>query len=68
MIKGAHCRLVRNNEEVFKGKLTSLKKFKEDVQEVQAGGECGLVIANFKNIHVADIIECFEIEKIARRL
>jgi len=38
------------------------------VKEVQAGAECGITVANFKNIRAADIIECFEIEKVARRL
>ena len=68
MVRGADCRVVRNNEEAFRGKIGSLRKFKEDVKEVAAGVECGIVIANFKNIRVADIIECFEIEKVARRL
>ncbi|MCQ9208716.1 MAG: translation initiation factor IF-2 [Omnitrophica bacterium] len=68
MIKEAHCRVVRDNEEVFKGKISSLRRFKEDVKEVSAGNECGIVINNFKNTRSADIIECFEIEKIARRL
>jgi translation initiation factor IF-2 len=68
MIRGADCRVVRNNEEIFRGKIGSLRKFKEDVKEIGAGAECGIAIANFKNIRVADIIECFEIEKIARRL
>ncbi|MBN2097297.1 MAG: translation initiation factor IF-2 [Candidatus Omnitrophica bacterium] len=68
IVKNANCRVVRNNEEIFKGKIASLRKFKEDVKEVSAGNECGITVANFKNIHVADLIECFEIEKVARRL
>lgn len=68
MIANAHCRVVRNNEEAFRGKISSLRKFKENVKEVAAGSECGIAIANFKNIRAADIIECFEIEKVARRL
>ena len=68
MIKNADCRVVRNNEEAFRGKIGSLRKFKEDVKEVQVGAECGIAVANFKNIRAADIIECFEIEKVARRL
>lgn len=65
---GAHCRIVRNGEEVFKGKINSLKKFKEDAAEVITGMECGIGVANFKTIYPADIIECFEIQKVARRL
>ncbi len=68
MIKDAHCRVLRDNEEVFRGKLSSLRKFKENVKEMSAGSECGIVITNFKDIRAADIIECFEIEKVARRL
>jgi translation initiation factor IF-2 len=60
--------VLRANEEIFSGKFSSLKKFKEDVSEIQSGSECGIAISNFKNIHVADIIECFEVQKVARRL
>ncbi len=68
IIRGGQCRLVRNDEEVFRGKISSLKKFKDDAKEVAAGNECGIGIANFKTIRAADLIECFEIEKVARRL
>ncbi len=68
MIRGAQCRVIRNNEEAVKSKISSLRKFKEDVKEAQAGAECGISVANFKNIRAADIIECFQIEKVARRL
>jgi len=68
MIRGAQCRVIRNNEEVVSSKFSSLKKFKEDVKEVNAGTECGIAIANFKNVRAADIIECFKVEKVARRL
>lgn len=68
MIVGENCRVIRNNEEVFRGRINSLKRFKEDVKEVAVGSECGVSIANFNNIRVADIIECFRTEKVARRL
>lgn len=68
IILNAQARVIRNNEEEFCGKISSLKKFKEDVKEVSAGSECGIAIANFKNIRAADIIECFRTEKVARRL
>lgn len=68
MLKDEYCRIIRNNEEIFKGKIASLRKFKEDVAEIAAGSECGIAVTNFTNIRVADIIECFRIEKIARRL
>jgi translation initiation factor IF-2 len=60
--------LVRNGELVFEGKLSSLKRFKDDVREVQEGFECGMAIAGFDDLHEGDLIEAFDIEKIARKL
>ncbi len=54
-------RLIRNDVEIYEGKLASLKRFKEDVREVQAGYECGLMIENYNDIKVGDHIEAFEI-------
>lgn len=60
--------LVRNGEVVFEGKLSSLKRFKDDVRDVAEGFECGMAIAGFDDIHEGDIIEAYDIEKIARKL
>lgn len=60
--------LVRNGEVVFEGKLSSLKRFKDDVKEVAEGFECGITLSGFNDYQVGDIIEAFEIEKIARTL
>ena len=60
--------LVRNGEPVFEGKISSLKRFKDDVREVNEGFECGLTLAGFDDVHEGDLIEAFEIEKIARKL
>ncbi|MCX5706151.1 MAG: translation initiation factor IF-2, partial [Candidatus Omnitrophica bacterium] len=60
--------LVRNGEVIFEGKLSSLKRFKDDVREVAEGFECGISLAGFDQIVEGDIIEAFEIEKIARKL
>ncbi|MFH0826423.1 MAG: translation initiation factor IF-2 [Candidatus Omnitrophota bacterium] len=60
--------LVRNDELVFEGKLSSLKRFKDDVREVSEGFECGLTLAGFDDVHEGDLVEAFEIEKIARKL
>ncbi|MFH1458491.1 MAG: translation initiation factor IF-2 [Candidatus Omnitrophota bacterium] len=60
--------LVRNGEPVFEGKLSSLKRFKDDVRDVQEGFECGITIVGFDDVHEGDLIEAFEIEKIARKL
>ncbi|MFH1045816.1 MAG: translation initiation factor IF-2 [Candidatus Omnitrophota bacterium] len=61
-------KVLRGEEEIYRGKITSLKHFKDEAKEVPAGSECGIGFDNFKDIRAADIIECFEIEKIARRL
>jgi len=61
-------RVIRDNIVVYEGKLSSLKRFKEDVREVQIGYECGLMIENFNDIKVGDIIENYVIEKIAAKL
>lgn len=66
--RAAQIEVVRNGEVVFEGKLGSLKRFKDDVREVTEGFECGLTIAGFDGIMVGDIVEAFEIEKIARKL
>jgi translation initiation factor IF-2 len=53
---------------IYTGKLHSLKRFKDDVREVQSGYECGLGIENFNDIKVGDIIEAFIVEKTATKL
>lgn len=60
--------LIRNGEVVFEGKLASLKRFKDDVREVSEGFECGMSFAGFDDIKEGDIVEAYEIEKIARKL
>lgn len=61
-------RLIRNDVEIYEGRLASLKRFKDDVREVQAGYECGVMIENFNDIKVGDNIEAFEIIKEKRTL
>ncbi|MDD5561104.1 MAG: translation initiation factor IF-2 [Candidatus Omnitrophica bacterium] len=60
--------LVRNGEVVFEGKLSSLKRFKDDVRDVAEGFECGIAISGFDQLMEGDVIEAYEIEKIARKL
>jgi translation initiation factor IF-2 len=60
--------LVRNGQVIFEGKLSSLKRFKDDVREVGEGFECGMSIAGFDQVMEGDTIEGYEIEKIARKL
>jgi len=66
--RGLNAHLVRDGIEIYNGKISSLKRFKEDTKEVEAGYECGLGIENFHDIKVGDIIEVFEIKEIAKKL
>jgi translation initiation factor IF-2 len=61
-------RIIRDNIVVYDGKISSLKRFKEDVREVQTGYECGIMIENFNDLKVGDILENYIIEKIAAKL
>ncbi len=61
-------RILRDNVLVYEGKFSSLKRFKDDAREVQAGYECGIGIENFNDIKVGDIVEAFIIEKVAAKL
>jgi translation initiation factor IF-2 len=61
-------RVLRDGEEVWKGKISSLKRFKDDVSEVRSGVECGIDLAGFKDIKVGDVIEAFTTEKMADEL
>ncbi|MDD5155660.1 MAG: translation initiation factor IF-2 [Candidatus Omnitrophica bacterium] len=60
--------LVRNGEVVFEGKISSLKRFKDDIREAAEGFECGISLGGFDGLMEGDIIEAYEIEKIARTL
>ncbi|NIM03717.1 translation initiation factor IF-2 [bacterium] len=61
-------RLLRDNVIIYEGKISSLKRFKDDVREVDAGFECGVGLENFSDIKENDILEAFTLEKIARKL
>jgi len=63
--RDAEVRLLRDNVVVFKGKIASLRRFKDDAKEVTNGMECGIAIANYGDIKVGDVIEAFVTEKIA---
>jgi translation initiation factor IF-2 len=68
MQRGAKVRLLRDNIIVFEGNISSLKRFKEDVKEVEKGYECGIGLENYSDIKVGDIVENFTTEKVARKL
>ena len=66
--RDAQVRLLRDGDEIWKGKIASLKRFKDDVSEVRQGVECGIDLAGFKDIQVGDFIEAFTTEKLAAEL
>ncbi|MFA5779046.1 MAG: translation initiation factor IF-2 [Elusimicrobiota bacterium] len=61
-------RLLRDNAIIYEGKLASLKRFKDDVKEVEKGFECGMMLENFADIKESDVIESFAIELVKRKL
>jgi translation initiation factor IF-2 len=63
--RDSEVRLLRDNVVVFKGKVGSLRRFKDDASEVRNGMECGIAIANYSDIKVGDVIEAFVTERIA---
>jgi translation initiation factor IF-2 len=62
--RGAKVRLLRDNVVIHEGTLKTLRRFKEEVREVQHGFECGMAFENYDNIKVGDIIECFDVEEV----
>jgi translation initiation factor IF-2 len=64
----AKARVMRQGSTVYTGEIQSLKRFKDDVREVREGFECGIGILNFNDVKVGDLIECFQVEEIARTL
>lgn len=61
-------RVIRDGVVIYTGKIASLKRFKEDVREVQAGYECGIKIENFNDIKEGDLLEAFEIKEVSQEL
>jgi translation initiation factor IF-2 len=61
--RDADVRVLRDNVVIYTGRVISLRRFKEDVNEVRAGFECGVGISNFNDVKVGDILECFKLEK-----
>ena len=66
--RGAQVRILRDHVVIHTGDLSQLKRFKDDVKEVKSGFDCGMSFANYDDIKVGDIVECFEIEQIAQTL
>jgi translation initiation factor IF-2 len=66
--RGAGVRLLRDNVVIHEGKLSTLKRFKDEVSEVQSGMECGMAFENYQDIREKDQIECFRVEHVTRKL
>jgi translation initiation factor IF-2 len=66
--RGAHVRLIRDSVVVHEGKLSTLKRFKDEVAQVQSGQECGMAFENYQDMRAGDVIECYNVEEIRRTL
>lgn len=66
--RGAAVRLIRDNVVIHEGKLSQLKRFKDDAKEVHSGQECGMAFESYQDMRAGDVIECFRVEEIARTL
>jgi translation initiation factor IF-2 len=66
--RGANVRLLRDNVVIHEGSLKTLKRFKDEVNEIKEGSECGAAFENYNDLQIGDLIECFEIKEIARTL
>ncbi len=66
--RGSRVRLLRDNVVVHEGSLSSLRRFKDEVREVREGFECGMAFENYQDLKERDVIECFDVEEVARTL
>jgi translation initiation factor IF-2 len=67
-LRGGRARLVRDSRIIYEGKVGSLRRFKEDVREVQQGYECGIGLENFNDVKVGDVLETYDLKEIAPSL
>ena len=68
MVRGAEVKVLRGTEVVGTGKIGGLKRFKDDVKEVEKGFECGILVEGFKGVQEGDVIECIKHENVTRRI
>jgi len=66
--RGAGVRLIRDNVVIHEGKLKTLKRFKDEVKDVQTGQECGMAFENYQDMRQGDVIECYRVETVQRSL
>ncbi len=68
VVKGSHARLLRDNVVVYDGRISSLRRFKDDMKDCSQGLECGIGIENFNDIKLGDVIESYDVEAVQARL
>jgi len=68
MVRNAHVRLLRDGNLMYEGKISSLKRFKDEVKEVQTGYECGIGFGDYHDIQIGDSIEAYTYEEVATKL
>jgi translation initiation factor IF-2 len=68
IVRNAQARLVRDHVVVYTGKISSLRRFKEDAREVSSGYECGITLEDYQDIKQGDVVEAFEMETVVRKL
>ncbi|MCL6630622.1 MAG: translation initiation factor IF-2, partial [Armatimonadetes bacterium] len=68
VVRNAQARVLRNGEVIYTGKISSLRHIKEDVREMAAGFECGIMIDGFDAFEVGDTVEVFEVREVARKI
>jgi translation initiation factor IF-2 len=68
IVRGAKARLLRDHVVVHEGRISTLKRFKDDAREVVAGYECGMSLEGYQDVKTGDVIEAYEVEQVARRL
>lgn len=68
VVRGSHARLLRDNVVVYDGRISSLKRFKDDMKDCSQGLECGIAIENFNDIKLGDVIESYDVEEVQTRL
>ncbi len=66
--RGAHVRLIRDSVVIHEGKLSQLKRFKDDAREVTSGQDCGMSFENYQDMRQGDLIECYRVEEVKRSL
>ena len=66
--RGAKMRLLRDSVVIHQGSIGTLRRFKDEAREVKEGFECGIGVENYQDVQTGDIIECFELEEIARSI